>query len=214
MSVVDRLASSQGLRTQEANSAVALECTARPELIPDIVGGLTAGSNLLAGDCAEVMTKVAETRPDLVAPHAEALCALLGHTNGRVRWESAHALALIAPFVPEVIERELDAFRKIISADKSVIIRDYIIDAVGAYGRSERDAAERAFPILRETLAAWEGKHAARTLVALGRLAATHPALGGEVAGLARDFLTHARPGIRKAARAALKSAESARKTT
>ena len=208
MRIVDRLASAQGLRTQDANRAVAKDCVARPELMTEIADSLTSQDHLLAGDCAEVMTKVAETRPDLVAPHAEALHAHLTHKNGRVRWEAAHALALVAPLVPGLVERELNQLTQIIAKDKSVIVRDYLIDAVGAYGTTGPRAADRAFPVLRDALTAWEGKHAARTLAALGRLVAVQPSLAKRTADLARGFLTHDRPGIRKAAKVALRAAE------
>lgn len=50
----------------------------------------------LAGGWPEVMTKLAERRPELDAPHARTLFALLDHRNGWVRWEAAHAFALVA----------------------------------------------------------------------------------------------------------------------
>lgn len=213
MSIVERLASSQGLRTQEANAAVATECVAAPDLLHEIAGSLASKNNRLAGDCAEVMTKVAESRPDLVAPFAQELRGLLGHTNGRVRWEAAHALALVADLVPDLMERELKAFTRIILTDTSVIVRDYLIDAVGAYGARGHAEADRVFSLLRETLLAWGGKHAARGLASLGAIAAAQPLLASDVAELARAFRTHARPSVRAAAKVAVRSAETTRRT-
>jgi len=206
MSIIDELSSSVGVKTQEPNSAVAERCLADPDLLREIEAGLALKNTRLAGDCAEVMTKVAERRPDLVAPHAATLRALLGNKNGRVRWEAAHALSLVASLVPETIAEALDQLRAIVEQDKSVIVRDYIIDAVAGYGASGPEAAGRAFPILSDATSAWEEKHAARALRGLVPLVALAPRLAGEAERLAQEFEGHARAGVQKAARALLRA--------
>jgi hypothetical protein len=209
MGIIDQLASSLGEKKQDANVAVAEACLADPSLLPEIVAGLASKGARLAGDCAEVMTKVAETSPELVSPHAALLCELLEHKNVRVRWESAHALALAASLVPELVAERLDMLTAMIQSDKSVIVRDYIVDATAAYGTTSARAARRALPVLRLALGAWDGKHAARALKGLAGLLAAEPALAVQVRRAARPFADHERSGIRKAARSVLQVAES-----
>ena len=208
MGIVEQLSSAKGERGQQANEKVAQKCLARPELIEEIALGLAAKDFKLAGDCAEVMTKIAEQKPELVAPHAATLFALLAHKNGRVRWESAHAFGLVAGLVPDLVEKELGKLARIIREDESVIVRDYVIDAVARFGATGRPAAKSAFPILREASDVFDGKHAARVLASLGGVVQAKPELGKDARALAQRFEDDARAGVRKAAKALLKASD------
>ena len=205
-SVLTQLASAVGERTQEPNERAAKRCLARPELLEEIAAGLEGKDARLAGDCAEVMTKVAQERPELVAPFVERLVPRLWHKNGRVRWETAHAIGLTAARVPETIEKELPRLTRLIREDESVIVRDYLVDAVAAWGATSSKAARAAFPILHDAAGAFAGKHAARILGALAPIARAAPVLAGESRSLAQGFAEHSRPGVRKAAKALLKA--------
>jgi type IV secretory pathway VirJ component len=207
MPITDQLASARGERGQEANCAVAEQCLERPELLSEIVEGLSSRDARLAGDCAEVMTKVAEGAPDLAAPYASQLAALLAHKNGRVRWEVMHAFALVAGLVPDLTAERLEWLRGLIRDDKSVIVRDYAVDAVAAYAATGATAAKASLPVLQAALEAWDGKYAARALAGLARAAQADPSLAAAVRASAEPFTDHARPGVRKAARATLRAA-------
>ncbi|OGR01702.1 MAG: hypothetical protein A2284_14880 [Deltaproteobacteria bacterium RIFOXYA12_FULL_61_11] len=205
MDVIAKLSSQIGSRSEEANIEVARLCVAEPELLPDLAAHLVDTSAQLVGDCAEVLTKVAEQRPALVAPHVEVLYSLLEHKNGRVRWEAAHAVALVAKEVPRFIGDRLEDLGQRATCDKSVIVRDYVLDTIAAYGTTGPRAAAAAMPYLREGLVAWESKHAARVLRGLEKLAAVAPKLIPEILKLAEPFGNHARPTLRKAAKSLLK---------
>jgi len=68
MSILDGLSSSLGARSEAPNLQAAARCLAQPALLKELAAGLSGPDAALAGDCAEVLTHVAETRPDLVAP--------------------------------------------------------------------------------------------------------------------------------------------------
>jgi len=206
MSLVTELSSAQGSLRQEANVAVAARCLRAPQRLPEIAAGLGDANARVAGDCAEVMTKVAEARPELVAPYAKVLLALMSHANGRVRWESAHALSLVAGQAPTVVARDLDRLGHIARRDKGVIVRDYALDAIAAYGATSAAAAAAAMPHLTEGLSSWSSKHAARVLRGLEGVARAAPKLQGDIRALAAPFEEHARPGVRKAAKSLLRS--------
>lgn len=206
MSILDQLSSQVGDRTEKSNLRVALQCSANPALLDEIAGGLKSDDAALAGDCAEVMTKLAEEKPEWVAPYAGALAALVTHKTRRVRWESIHALALTAALVPKTIARLLPRLAEIIRSDSSVIVRDYAIDAVGNYAGTSKRAARAAYPILVEALTVWGGKHAAHALRGLGNVARAAPDLAGEVQSLALRYHDAGRSVVRQAARALLKT--------
>lgn len=206
MSVLAQLSSQVGDRSQEANRRVVAQCLADPALLSEIATGLPSQDTALAGDCAEVLTQVAEQEPALVAPHAAALVPLLAHRNTRVRWEAAHALALAAALVPEIIAPLLPRLAEIIRRDPSVIVRDYAVDAIGNYARTGPAAAQAAHPILREALALWEGKHVGRALNGLRNVASAEPDLADELRAIGQQYLDDRRAVVRKAAKALIRA--------
>lgn len=205
MDVIAQLASQAGTRGQDANIRVAERCVRNPDLIESVAARLTDKNARLVGDCAEVMTKVAEHRPELIAPYARVLLGLLAHKNGRVRWESAHAIGLVSPLIPRVIAGELQRLGEIARRDESVIVRDYILDALVGYAATGPEAAAAVFPILLECASAWHSKHAARILRGLEEVAGVAPKLLDDMRSFAAQLGAHDRPGVRKAAKALLK---------
>lgn len=198
-----------GERSEGPNRQVAERCLEEPVLLTEIAAGLGSKDAVLAGDCAEVLTLVAEQRPDLVAPYARAILALLGHKTTRVRWEAAHALAFIARAAPETMSALLPTLACIIRADASAIVRDYTIDALGNYAAVSSLAAEQAYPYLKEALTAWDSRHAAHVLnglVSVGRLALS---LRAELYGIASDYLKDPKGVTRRAAKALFKTVKS-----
>ncbi len=205
MSVISQLASKLASRDKQANARVANRCIARPELIFEIVASLVEDDAKLAGDCAEVLTKIAESDPALVSPHAKNLLASLAHDSARVRWEAAHALALVAHLVRRLMATNLAGLARLARNDDSVIVRDYVLDAIAAHAAGGPTAAAKSLGILRDSAGRWDGKHAARILTALERVALDVPKMRGDVRTLATSFENHARPGARKAAKTLLR---------
>ena len=143
MSILDLLSSAVGDPTEASNKAVAAEALEHPEILEELAAGLALDDRKLLSDCVEVFTEVAKENPALVAPYAERLIPLLSHKDTRVRWESTHAVARIATLVPDRIAPLLPDLAAKIEGDRSVIVRDCAIIALGEYGRSGPDAARQ-----------------------------------------------------------------------
>jgi hypothetical protein len=201
MSILVTLASQTGKRTEAANRAAAAKCIAHPVLLAEVAGGLSSPNAALAGDCAEVMTQVAEEQPELVAPFAKELFPLLDHKSTRVRWEAMHAIALSADRVPKLVGKNLARLGEIIRADPSIIVRDYAVDAVGRYAAAGRAAAEAAYPLLKESLRVWDGRHAGHALKGLANVGLSAPRLRKEILLCGKSYLDHDKGVIRKAAK-------------
>ena len=197
---MNQLASQTGERKEDANRAAARQCLAQPALLAEIAEGLQSSNAAMAGDCAEVMTMAAEENPQIVAPFAPLISKLLFHKSTRVRWEAAHALALTASWAPDLVASILPLFSEMIRADKSVIVRDYTIDAIGNYASVDVVAAGKAYPFLEEALAVWDGKHAGHALNGLANVLEKIPAQRAEIAGLCAPYLDDKRMVVKKAA--------------
>jgi hypothetical protein len=202
MSILNQLSSQTGDRTEYSNRKVVVQCLENPGLLEEIIAGLTKKDAALVGDCAEVLTQVAEDHPDWVAPSVGELALLLDHKNTRVRWEAMHALALVATLIPETIRSILPQLREILHRDRSVIVRDHATDAVASYASTGESAAQAAFPILKEMLTLWEAKQAGHALLGLVQVAYRLPAAQAELRQIADDYASFPRPVVRKAAKA------------
>ena len=205
--ILNQLSSQVGDRSESANHQVALQCQEHPELLAEIAQGLSSKEAARAGDCAEVITQVALEQPHLVAPYAGALTALLNHKNTRARWESAHALALIAALTPETIQLLLPTLAEKVRRDPSIIVRDYAVDILAGYAFSGATAAREAFPLLKEALAVWGGRHAGHALLGLVHVASTAPELRAALCEIAQEYSQSEKGVVRKAAKALQRAA-------
>ena len=205
MSILARLASQSGDWTAESNKRVVALVLQEPALLAEIAPGLESADAKLVGDCAEVMTMVAATRPELVVPYAAALIARLDDRDKRVRWETVHSLAEIAARAPDVITPLVRKLDEKIALDRSVIVRDYAILTLGEYGATSQAAARRVWPHLRQALLLWEGKHVGKALAAMLKLVKADPALKIEAEKVARLFADHKQASVRTAAKRLLK---------
>ncbi len=213
MSILSKLSSQVGDRSEYSNRKIVIQCLDDPALLEEIAEGLKNRNAALVGDCAEVLTKVAEQHPDWIAPYAEALAALLNHKTTRVRWEAVHALALVATSTPRTIAPLLQRLVDMIRTDSSVIVRDCATDTIGNYAATGKLAAEKAYPLLKDALTAWDGKQAGHALKGLVNVAAMAPALRNELGAIAEEYSRGGRAVVRKAAKELLKAAESKPKT-
>lgn len=201
MSVLQRLSSAVGDRSEASNKAVASEALDHPELLEEVAVGLDWRDPKLVGDCAEVFTEVAEVNPALVTPYVDDLIPLLDHKTTRVRWETTHALALVAALVPDQIVAIIPNLLAKIERDKSTIVRDYAVVALGEYGGSSPERAREMFPHLEWALWQWESKHAKLVLEAMSKLVAVEPALEPALRQAAAECLDHRRANVRKLAK-------------
>ncbi|WP_164779638.1 hypothetical protein, partial [Paenibacillus kobensis] len=201
MSILKELSSQVGERSQDANRAAAQRCLDEPALLAEIAEAFSGRDAALLGDCCEVLTKVAESRPELVVPYLTLCVPLLSHKTTRVRWEAMHAIALTAHLIPETASVLSAMLAVTIREDSSTIVRDYAVDALGGIARSSEAAAAAVYPLLRDALTAADGKHAGRALAALRRVVESAPGLALEVLQIAHDYADHGKPAVRKAAK-------------
>ena len=208
MSILAELSSSIGERTEDANRAVAEKVRNDLQLLDDIAQGLTSSDVNLVGDCAEVITMIAEDNPTAVVPYLPHIPNLLKSKKTRVRWESMHTVLFVAREVPTQIEAWLPLLADAIEKDKSVIVRDYAVRAIAEYAATGIDAAQKAFPHLIKAVSAWDGKQAHHALNGLRHVVILDPSFGSQACEVAVTYTDHKKAVVRKAANALLKVME------
>jgi hypothetical protein len=208
MSILSHLSSQVGDRTESSNLKVVRQCLENPTLLDEISAGLAEQDDTLMGDCAEVLTKVAQQHPEWVAPHAGELSTLLIHQNTRVRWEATHALALVTTHATDIIMALVPLLVQLIRQDQSVIVRDHAVDVLANYASTGQQAAFCVYPYLKESLTLWDGKQAAHALHGLVYIARQLPESRPELGDIAAQYVASGRPVVCKAAKSLQKAVE------
>jgi len=201
MTILDKLSSRMGDKTEASNKRVVSACLHDPELLLEISRGLSDRDDALVGDCAEVLTETAKENPDLILRFIPDLHKLLEHKKSRPRWEAMHCLALTAALKEDVIKPVIHKIHQIIRNDKSVIVRDYAVDAIGNYARNSAMAAKEAFPILVETLDLWDGKQAHHALRGMHTVSEMLPEHNMEIKKCAEKWVLCERVVVARAAK-------------
>jgi hypothetical protein len=160
----------------------------------------------LSADCAEVMTNVAIKNPRLILPFAKALLETMNHKNSKTKWEAVHSVSLIAEFIPDAVANNLSLISNLMFSDKSVIVRDYSTDIIANYAGAGRADAEKAYPLLREMLYKFEGKHAGHALKGLQNVVRLMPEEKNVIAGFAEEFISNKKSVVSKTARVLAKT--------
>ena len=160
MEILKQLSSQQGEKTEASNKNVAEKCVSNPQLLDEIASGLSSKDKKLQSDCIEVFTLVSEKNPDLTVKYAENIILLLSNKETKTRWEAVHTLSFIADKIPDVISSVLPELHELISKDKSTIVRDYALDVISNYAKTNAENAEKSYEILKSALDLWGEKHA------------------------------------------------------
>lgn len=155
-----------------------------------------------------MLTEIAKEKPAWVAPYGQLLPEILNNKNSRARWEAMHCLALIAEYTPDTIQPMIARLTEIIENDESVIVRDYVVDAVGNYAKTSEDTARVAYPILEHATHVWEGRHAKQALNGLRKVLAVLPEKRGEIHKIAEENLDHEKGPARATAKKMLRLGE------
>lgn len=164
MSILEGLSAVCGEKPKIANRAVAEKCIENPIYMDEIRDNIGNKNLKIAADCAEVMTFIAEEKPELVTSQAETLFNHLNHKKSNVRWECAHALALTSHTIGEVICERLDYISDLIEKDDSIVVRDYAVDILAGFANIGEEEAHKVYPYIKKALVAHDSRHAGHAI--------------------------------------------------
>ncbi len=128
MSILDQLASVQGIRGTEPNKILARKIAEDNDAaaVKELVDNLTNKNRNIQSDCIKALYEAAEINPKLIAPHVKAFGALLKHKNNRLVWGAMTALDAIAAEQRPVIYSMLPDIMDV--AEKgTVITKDHAV---------------------------------------------------------------------------------------
>ena len=113
-SIIDLLASTQGLRGDDSNIALAKEIasTENKEAIKELVDNLKNKDKNIQSDCIKTLYETGYLKPTLIAGYYSEFLELLSSKNNRLVWGGMIALSTIAEIKPDEIFKSLDLIMK------------------------------------------------------------------------------------------------------
>jgi hypothetical protein len=150
MSVLDRLASALGRNDERPNVELVevLVASADRKAIAALAEALGTGPVAVQNDAIKVLYAIGQRAPGLVAPHAEAVFALLRSKNNRSVWGALSAIDTMAATVPGGVAARLGDI--LAAADRgSVIAKD---KAMSTLSKLAQAGEAKAMPALLDRL--------------------------------------------------------------
>lgn len=152
MSVLDKLASSLGVRNEVPNQLLAKEIIKKNDknAVKELVENLSNKNKNIQSDCIKTLYEIGEQRSELIADHYKEFIKLLSDKNNRLVWGAMTAVDTITLHHPKEIYNSLPLLINI--ADKgSVITIDHLVNILIKLG-SLKQYSNDVFPLLFEQL--------------------------------------------------------------
>lgn len=153
MSILDKLSSAKGTKSQEPNKKLALKICKEndKEAVGELVQNLNNSDKNIQSDCAGMMEYIGFERPGLITKYTDNLIDALGSGNNRVVWGVMIALSTIAKKSTKVIfERRSEVIKAIESG--SVITVDNGVKVLAKVASVKEEYSKELFPYLLRLL--------------------------------------------------------------
>jgi hypothetical protein len=173
MTVLDRLASALGARSDIPNQQLAADLAANNDTdgVRVIVEHLWDKDSGIQSDCLKTLYELGMLKPLLITEYYPEFIKLLNHSNNRMVWGAMIALSTIAPYQADALFLEVGKIKSAMLAG-SVITTDNGIKTLALIATKKPEYAKELFPFLSDHLKACRPKdvpqHAEHTAVMIG----------------------------------------------
>lgn len=152
MAIIDLLASSQGLKGNAANIALANEIASsnNKSAIKELVENLQNSDKKIQGDCIKTLYETGYIKPELISEYCNDFLQLLKSKNNRLVWSGMIAISVITDLKPEEIFASLDLIMQTVN-EGSVITIDNGVEILAKLNR-HKEYSDITGPLLREQL--------------------------------------------------------------
>lgn len=153
MSIVDKLATSQGTKSDVPNQLLAKELTENNDSdeIRIVAENLQNENKSIQSDCVKVLYEIGYINPSLIADYVNDFIILLQSRNNRLVWGGMIALSTISRLKSEEIFEQRDVIIKAIE-EGSVITLDAGIKTLSGVAASQEKYSSELFPYLIKSL--------------------------------------------------------------
>jgi hypothetical protein len=138
---------SSALGKQLAKDVLAGDIT----LLKEAVKLIHYDSKVVRSGAAKIIEKVAEEKPELVAPFLSELVSALDYDEPQTKWMMIHTLGLCAKLQPEISREIFDTVLIYLEPSNGTCLRDRSISYLGYIGSVSKDDCDKCFPFLIES---------------------------------------------------------------
>jgi len=153
MSILDKLASRQNIRSDEPNIELAEElvATGDEQAVAEIVDALFSKDKKIRNDCIKALYEIGYRKPEMIAPYVEDFLKLIIDRNNRLVWGGMIALSTIADLRADEVYAQIDRVKRVYEAG-SVITQDAGIRVFAKVAAHSAAYSQEIFPYLLEQL--------------------------------------------------------------
>lgn len=172
MSVLDKLATSLGQRSEVPNQDLARELVQKKDTagIRELAENLWNKNSNIASDCIKTLYEIGYLQPELIAPYVNDFLKLIKSRENRLVWGGMLALATIAALKADEIFAQVELVKKV-TKEGSVITCDNGIKTLAIVAGIKEEYNKAIFPFLLEHLQTCRSKevpqHAESSLAAV-----------------------------------------------
>jgi hypothetical protein len=172
MSVLDKLSTSFGIRSEIPNQELARELADKNDAagVRELAENLWNKNANIASDCIKTLYEIGYLKPELIAPYVNDFLKIIKSKQNRLVWGGMLALSTIAALKPAEIFGQVDLVIKI-TKEGSVITTDNGIKTLAIVAGAKPEFNKNIFPFLIEHLQTCRSKevpqHSESTLAAV-----------------------------------------------
>lgn len=174
MTVLDKLATSLGQRSEIPNQELARELAGKGDAasVRELAENLWNKNANLASDCIKTLYEIGYLKPQLTAPYVHDFLKIIKSKQNRLVWGGMLALSTIASLKPGEIFEQVELVKKV-TREGSVITTDNGIKTLAIVAGASVEYNHTIFPFLIEHLQTCRSKevpqHAESTLAAVNK---------------------------------------------
>lgn len=172
MSILEKLATSRGERSEVPNQKLARELAQKKDAagIRELAENLWNKNGNIASDCIKTLYEIGYLQPELIAPYVNDFLKLIKSRENRLVWGGMLALSTIAGLKADEIFDQVELVKKV-TKEGSVITCDNGIKTLAIVAGKKEEYNKAIFPFLIEHLQTCRSKevpqHAESSLAAV-----------------------------------------------
>lgn len=133
------------------------EALESPDLVAELVEGLTGGSRRDRQKAASVLAVVAKKNPELVRPYAEQFVEALNVPEAQTRWEVLDALTELVPLEARICEKGIPEADAALFDEESGPARLAAMRFLCKLGGTTEKRSEKVWPLIDEGIQCYHG---------------------------------------------------------
>jgi hypothetical protein len=163
MTVLNKLASAQGIRSDQPNIDLAIELVEREDgsAVTELVEALKGKDMKVRNDCIKALYEIGYRKPEMIAPYVDDFLKLIIDHNNRLVWGGMIALSTIADLRADEVYSQMSRVKQVYEAG-SVITQDAGIRVFAKVAAHSTAYSQDIFPYLMEQLRACRPKSVAQ----------------------------------------------------